>query len=773
MKNFLILIAVFFAVTLSYGQNIGSCTLRGSIYASDAGRPLDLASVVIVNDSLQYRKFVQTDTLGKFSVRLQPGSYLVEISYTGYDKQQHTLNVTSDTLISVAMVPSSEKIKAVVVEASRIEHSIDGYKLSNIYKNRQFTQLTLSNILQTAPGVWVGNGNVSVYGKTATVYMDNRVLNVDNLQNFLRLYSGNHIKDIEVIAYPGDEYGSARSVIKITSNIEQGGMGSVNMRYFGLGTDKKDVYNPSGFVTYKRGNTIIDANASYQYMTNSTEYEDVITREDGDELQKLHTVSKARLPLSMRGSLGFLQNFNKNSFLSLSASGSRLKNTGNRQERDLINAGSSEESNIFTKVTDDKLTFSALYSNKFKNGNKLEVRANYFYTDRTNIYADTLLNIGNYTSDRGDNTTNSVVVNSNYITHLINKKDKFTVGAEYSYIDHKIENVETSNSNVFDYSDEFSKYSTFNYDETLLYGYFNYTYQLQKMGVRVGTRAEYSNLDGTSYFNLRPSALLTFYLNRRKGNILNLEYSRTVSRPRVTYLNPVPIENINGIIHVGNPDLKPASSNNVGLGFTLKNSYTLSASYSHTADVITSYGYQVDDVLYQTYMNGDKRDDFSLSLNINKMLFRWWIVNINPGMRYSKLSGRDISTTNKGFFVNGMFLFMFKHGIQANMNLFYTSSNLSGVNVKENDPVMIVLSVDKSIAKNRFKISLQCSDILNSDKYRERKVYLNDGTVRKSSYKTSSRAFGISVAYNFKWGIRVMRQMQDYGTKDMSERFSD
>lgn len=762
MKQVLLCLALLAASVCLYAQS--QYELSGTVKAADTKLPLDYASVVIVNNESGVKKFLYTDTLGRFSLELAGGRYFLEVSYTGYEKQQHQLEIAKDSLFNVGLTPSAEQLAAAVIEASRVEHNMEGFKFRNISKNKKLADIPLPNILMTTPGVWAANNSISVYGKQATVYLDNRLLSAQNLSDFLNSYSGKNIKEVEVISDPGYEYGDAAAVIKITTNIEQGGRLISDIGYDGF-TEKKDIFRHSDIVTYKRGNTVTDANLAYMYMNIKDLYTDNTSDATGEPTGIRTTESNGRLPYSVMANMGLTHNFNRKSFLSMNLNGRFLKRKEKLYERDLLNDNPLGNSNSNTLTRNNTVNFSALYSNTFENDGKLEIRANYFYADKKSILTDTLLHNGKIRSTNGTNTSNAVAVSSNYTTTLFTDKDKFTGGIDYSYI----------SNNVIDKRLNMDKEGLFeeesDYDETLVYGFFNYTYPFENVGIRLGGRAEYSYINGTSFFNFRPDLLLTFYLNKKRGNILRLNYSRGAIRPTVSHLDPTPYY-IDNTVYIGNPGLDPAFRHSTSLGFTLRNKYTISANYSYTSDIITSYSYTSDDILYSTYINGSRSQTAGLSLQANINPFNWWSLNFNVSGAYSKMEGEEIETENTNYSINAMSLFFFGRGFTATAICFYNSSSIKGLNAKERMPVYVTLKVSKSVLKNKLKLSLDCSDLFNSDKNRTMKYNLGNGVVRETKYGISSRTFGISLSYNFNWGERVVRQMKNYGNQEISNRLS-
>ena len=85
VRNFLVTLSLLFVANLTFAQT----TLAGKVTDGGTGEELISASIVITKNGT----FIQgdvTDFDGNFSIRVDPGTYDVEISYTGYQTQRIT-----------------------------------------------------------------------------------------------------------------------------------------------------------------------------------------------------------------------------------------------------------------------------------------------------------------------------------------------------------------------------------------------------------------------------------------------------------------------------------------------------------------------------------------------------------------------------------------------------------------------------------------------------------------------------------------------------------
>src|SRR5690606_36041220 len=105
LSFFLVIVASFKV----YGQQTG--TIRGTVKASDTGRPLVGASVVIEGTNVS----AKTDGNGDFSLvsGIQKGVFAV--SYVGYTTGEETFDLMADGKYVITLVPQSKIVDEVQV----------------------------------------------------------------------------------------------------------------------------------------------------------------------------------------------------------------------------------------------------------------------------------------------------------------------------------------------------------------------------------------------------------------------------------------------------------------------------------------------------------------------------------------------------------------------------------------------------------------------------------------------------------------------------------
>ena len=168
MKN--IFTSFFILITtLSFSQSV----ITGTVIDGEFNDPLPFANVILKNAANEsFIEGITTDFDGKFLFEVVDGTYLIELSYVGYETQQITeINITGDKefLIDVILNPSSNSLDEVVVATSQRKNSevailaiqkksinlIDGLSAQTIKKTGDSN---LAAAIKRVPGVSIQDG---------------------------------------------------------------------------------------------------------------------------------------------------------------------------------------------------------------------------------------------------------------------------------------------------------------------------------------------------------------------------------------------------------------------------------------------------------------------------------------------------------------------------------------------------------------------------------------------------------------------------------------
>ncbi len=326
------------------------------------------------------------------------------------------------------------------------------------------------------------------------------------------------------------------------------------------------------------------------------------------------------------------------------------------------------------------------------------------------------------------------------------------------------------------------------YREGVLAGYVNGSASLGDWNLAAGLRVENTNLRPYSYVrpgesknqnytDLFPSANVQYFLNKEKGNMITLSYTRRIGRPGFSQLNPFRIQLNNYTCIVGNPDLTPSYANNYTLTGVVANKYSVSVGVSDRRDYIHQRVVVVDpddpNVLLYRPDNIDRGTQYYATLNAPANIFSWWRTNLYVMGAYVE---NDLgSYRNNGGAVQGQLqnLFTLPKNWSFEANYTYIKGLREG-NWALGDMDFLNLSVRKGLFDNKLTASIFVDNVLNGkDDWCNAATIQEPGNftktlnMRNSGYPT--RRYGVSLRWNFRTG-KDTRQVQKVTAGNEEER---
>ena len=221
----------FLTSLLSWGQTY---KITGKV-VDEANNSIAFANVLLLKaaDST----FVQgtsTDDIGKFVLtEVESDLYLLQASYIGVGSIPRALDIKTDVSLGALVIPSSTNLEEVVVTAKRptVQRLTD--RLVFNVENTVVSQGSSWDILRSTPGVIVNQDELQIRGQAATVYLNDRKVQLSSqeVNDLLQGFSGANIKSVEVITNPSAKYDAEDGPILniVTSKpITPGYKGSIN-----------------------------------------------------------------------------------------------------------------------------------------------------------------------------------------------------------------------------------------------------------------------------------------------------------------------------------------------------------------------------------------------------------------------------------------------------------------------------------------------------------------------------------------------------------------
>ncbi|MBB6129284.1 outer membrane beta-barrel family protein [Mucilaginibacter lappiensis] len=674
----LLLVAISWSASFAQGGKSGGAKVSGSLL-NEQGKPMDYATVSLIRatDSTVVKGALSNDNGIYTFDNIRSGKYLVKASVVGYQKAVTTPftvpeSVATVTAPALSMHVGSTELKGVTITASKplIERKIDR-TVMNVENSVLAAGNTALEILEKAPGVTVDkDDNISLKGKQGVTVMINdklTYLSAAQLATLLRSTDGNTIKSIEIITNPSAKYDAAGNSgiinIKLKKNSQSGTNGSITV---GTARGKYWRDNTSLNLNHKEGNLNVFGTFSRGDNKNTRDISiDRITRDSTGKPTYFNQLTRmphvyhynnyrigADYDVTSKNTIGFVVSGYSNSELDNNNGSTKIGATPNRVDSSLTTVSTIDQSykNFAANLNDrfkidtsgQELSVDLDYS-KFKNNSIAQYNTNYFLPDGSTPHAPQLL--------RNQTPSNITIYTAKVdYTKPLSKTVKLETGAKFSSV--KTDNdLQAQIFNGNSYVNDTTRTNRFIYTEKISAGYLNLNKQFKKTSIQLGLRGEYTQSNGNllgstpvdrSYFNLFPSAFINHTLNDK--NEISFSYSRRIDRPGYDDLNPFVYYLDPYTFSKGNAFLKPQYTNNFEFNYTYNKSINVSLGYSRTTDVITEIILTEGQKSFQTNLNLQTQNSYSLNINAPYTITKWWSGNIDVNSFYLGFKSDSVGT---------------------------------------------------------------------------------------------------------------------------------
>ena len=223
------------------------------------------------------------------------------------------------------------------------------------------------------------------------------------------------------------------------------------------------------------------------------------------------------------------------------------------------------------------------------------------------------------------------------------------------------------------------------------------------------------------------------------SNSMSLSYSKRINRPRGRFLNPFSTYSSNINIFQGNPDLNPAYTNAIDLGYLKRwSKLTLNSSvYVNITDESFQFirkesGLFVDGipVILSTPINLSKEYRAGFEFNVNYTPYKWWRLNGNLNVfrnenqgdyKYVDYLGNDVvqnfDNIATSWFTRISSKVTLPYKVDWQTNLTYNAPQNSAQG-RRLDMTSVNLAFSKDVLKDKGSITLNVSDLFNTRKRR-------------------------------------------------------
>ncbi|WP_293298108.1 outer membrane beta-barrel family protein [Allomuricauda sp.] len=782
MKNLTIAILwVLFAICCTYGQTY---KVTGKV-VDEQNQIVPYANILLLRaiDSTFVQGTSANDE-GFFElVEVAPDLYLLQASYVGRGSEPRALDITTDVSLGALIIPLSDnELDEVVVTAQRPKLQRLPDRLVFSVENTVVSQGTSWDILKNTPGVIVNQDQLLIRGQNATVYLNDRKVQLSGqeVQDLLQGLSGTNIKSVEVIANPPASYdaeGGPILNIVTSKNIVPGYKGSVNGTFtqavfpkFSMGTShyyKTDKLNLFANYTINPQKEINKTNKGINFIDSS---DAVFSVWDTDYDQTNRSQSQ---------NASFILDYTFDAQNSLNVTSNLLFNLDQEQETvlntDMGNAQAQLDSTFATRngsnLDNTNLAFDLTYMHKLKKEGA-QIRANGHYTyfngemfqRLSTSYFDAN---GSFLRDFGFDTDSDQEIKIftgqlDYSTPIGSMS--FESGAKLSSITSE-NTMDFFNFNGSSNTVDASQSDRYIYDEDVYAAYMSLVKNWEKWSMKLGVRGELTKAKGNSitlgetntqdFFEPFPSVYLLYSPSDKHS--FAFDYGRNINRPKYNDLNPFRFFYNENDFEEGNPSLRPSFSNNFNFNYTLNSEFFFDVYYRDNGSNIAYLVFQdnQNQTLVEFKQNVLDSKSYGLDFTLSKSIAPAWFMYAYTSLFHEEETflaeeSGNVPYTNE---VNGVYAYLGNYLTLSKDGTFtgeiagtYISKFLFGSYVSD-EQFNLTIGLRKTLFDNKVTVSLAAEDILEQYVPTYRSKYLNQDNFYRRRPETQFIRFGFT--YNF------------------------
>lgn len=752
--------------------------ISGKVVDKETNQALEYATIVLKDEASGKVSGGITTETGDFSIKTKKGTYEISIEFLGFEPVVFKNKIVSSDirLGTISLVTDENNLDAVeiIAEKSTVEIRLDK-KIYNVGKDMTVKGGTAADVLANVPSVTVDiEGAVSLRGnENVRILINGKPSTFASGAEALKQLPADAIQKVEVITSPSARYDA------------EGTAGILN-----IVLRKGKALGFNGSFTINTGvPTNFGASTNLNYRTNKVNYFTTIGYNYSDapgnayfENEYLQNTSSGRFQIENRTYDRERKNFNSRFgleyFLTDNASlmgsvlyrdSDRVTDTGIRMSTQDINHNEEayKKRSELEDETDKQVEFNLNFTQNFKiSGHKLTF--DFKYEDSNDDELATITGRQTFPSTISDpiEKTSNLEDQKRYLFQgdyvlPIGENAQFEAGFRSNMSNQETDYtlLEEQPSGEFEVNQDVS--NLFIYDEHVHALYSQYGNKYGKFSALLGLRMEISDitvkvhdtdLDAKkNYTELFPTLNLAYELN--EDETLTLGYNRRVRRPRSWFINPFPSRASENNIFQGNPDLDPAYSNGVDLGYLKKwdkLTFNTSVYYNYSTDVfqfIREADATDPTITRTTPRNISSEDRFGLEFSLNYSPFKWWKLNSNFNFFRITSDGKNIipdSESNSwSTRLNSRVKLPAKIDWQTTFNYRGPQDNFQS---KRKGIASVNLAFSKDILKDNGTLSLNVSDLFNSRK-RISNTFIDDVTNSYSEFQWRERQIRLNFTY--------------------------
>ena len=752
------------------------------------GEGVPFATIYIYNsdDTTKVVSSGVSDAFGKVEHNLaKPGSYSMRVHFVGMIPQSRTFEVSTSAPVAqlgtIVLNTESTMLHEVTVTAQRQLVTTEIDRLAyDVQADADSKTSNVLDMLKKVPMVSVdGKEDILVKGSTSfKVYRNGHPdpsLNGQNMKDVLKAIPASSIKKIEVITDPGAKYDAegTSAILNIVTessgaSLMQGVTGTVS-----LAVDNTGSTNGNANIITKLGKVV--ASVNYGYANRNRHYDHFI-------MESEHTYASTGNSLysynDTRGSFNFhYGDLNASwepdtlNLVSLSFGGyyydhhSDGFNNAHMTDRDGNTLYKYTTTGLVPKSGSYYLHGRVDYQHMLHNPGEAITLSYMLYTSHDNLnsintFSDMLNCPFPYTGQATD-TKETFAEHTFQLdwTRPFAKYHTFETGLKYINRYNKSEGTFE-----FEGASEMNNTTLFNHRTHVAAAYLSYRFSKGNWAARAGLRYEYSRLnaefpDGKQdnyHRNLSdwvPDLSVRYKFN--DAHSLKINYSTSIRRPGISYLNPA-VEEEPTSRKFGNPHLGSSLNHSISMTYMKMGSkltFSISPSISFSNNRITGIQYTDGDLLVSTYANTLKSRYLGLSGFMQWAIGPTTSFTFNGSVGHYNYESRDLDLKNKRWvgFYYAQLNQQLPWKLRFSASLTGRSGGIDGLYGYYTGTLYYNLSLQRSFLKeDRLTVRLSASNLFNPNKFHKITMCTSHGdyTGFDRSWQFM-REFRLTVTYRF------------------------
>lgn len=790
---------LFFLCLISQAQ-VSSVTLSGKIQDEITKEPLLFAKVTLTHatDS-SFAAGTITDETGAFVLqKVQPGKYLLTITYSGYQtfgNEVYVGDLSPFLDLNVLTLKTIQlDLQEVVVtgQQDEIVGKMDR-KVFNVKDNISQSGGSVMQVMENLPGITIQDGKIQLRGNpNVIILIDGKQSGLTGFgnQSGLDNLPASSIDRIEIINNPSAKYdanGSAGIINIILKKEDKNGINGQAGLSTGLGAlmmKKENLptltpqyrytpkINPSISINYRKNKTNLFFQTDYLY-TQTLNKNEFVTRtyDDGTIIQQQTKRNRNTGFLTTRGGADVYIN-DKNTF-TISGMYGREKILDNGEEP-FFNADLNDRTHLWQFLEDEvKTTVGGLieYRHLYKEpGRQFIAGLNYtFHREDEQYYFKNI-----YPSYTGLDTFKLISdeqvldYNADYIKPLKHGRIESGIKMRYRIIPTNMLFIPGLNSPIDSLAGGWA-----DYNELIPALYGNYIYQNRKIDAEIGLRGEYVVVDykvnpdhpvyhSDGYHYLQPFPNVRFGYRINDLNKFTLFYNRRVNRPNEVDIRIFPKYDDAELIKVGNPALGPQFTDAFELGYksSYKKGYIYATAYHRITNGTISRIAVTDTnkLIYTVFQNAGKSTNTGIELMCSKDVTKWLSINLNGNLYYNLIdsfSVKNLYPITSVFTIGQQSVYSGNLKMNAAIKVKKFDAQLTAIYLapdivpqgRMDARFTLNLGVKTKIQKNKGEISFNATDLLNTMNIRQTVTGNGFSYTSKNYYETQV----VRIGYSFKF----------------------